>query len=1138
MKIKLTNACFLFRKRFLIIIMKAFIFLCCTVVFSLVPNNIVSQNSNIIVEEDKVLTVDEVFKLIMNQTDYKFFYEKGIFKDFPNVQVKKGIISTNKLLKQSLELGDLDIVVTANKGIVIKEKVLNVGNEELQYQVSGIITDRSGLPLLGANILEKGTTNGTQSDFDGEFTLNVTSENAVLVISYIGFLTQEIAVNNQTKITIVLKENAAALDEVVVVGYGTIAKKDVTGSIATIKADAIEERSATNISNALQGSVAGLRVTRSTSAPGGGNTIRIRGNTTLQGINDPLVLIDDVPGNINDVTPDQVESISVLKDAAASAIYGSRAAAGVIIITTKRAKNGVFRLSYSGDYFINTPTKEREYVGALEYLKMENEKAWNDDGNGNDLFPIWSEDRINKYITGEAASNRNEYPDTDWAGLILKKNSTGYRHNINISGGTEKLKSNIFIGYEYQNALYNQRDWSRVTARANNDIKISDKFGAIADINFKLIKEDNPIYDPTGSALQYAPIYPALWEDGRYAEGKSGANAYLRFKEGGFRKNDSYLFTGKIGVFYKPVDDLKISLNLTPTATFTKGKTFSKAVRYWDADDPDQIREGTLIPEQTINRLTETRTDFTAVMLQALVNYDKTFGKHDIKVLAGFEERGSKTENLGVLGDRFVSPDFPYLNQATTGEIFNLIYNGSNGGTRISELAYSSLFGRVNYNFDNKYYLSAAIRRDGSSRFGSDFRWGTFPSVSAAWTVSNEEFMKSLESPVSYLKLKGSYGELGNDRLGNYLYLTLLQVQSALIANGSDVEEVRALSQRFLTTPNIRWETTATKNFGVELGLFNNKLSLEGEYFIKETTDMLLSLSVPDLVGFDDPTVNVGSMTTKGWEATASWNDTIGDDFGYSISFNISDAESIIGNINDKRLFSGVTLSEEGHEFREFYGLQSDGLFQTQDEVDNSPVTGASVKPGDVKYKDISGPDGEPDGIINDLDRTFLGSSSPRYIYGGRVNMAYKGFDFSLAFQGVAKQNFYLSQSFIRPFVASWLTPSKEYASSYWSVNNTPEVNQNVKYPRLSEVSVGNNYRFSDFWLKNGAYLRIKTLSLGYTLPNSPLEKLGLTNVRVSVTGNDLFTFDKLPKGVDPEQTSGTGYFLTKSMILGVKANF
>jgi len=837
-----------------------------------------------------------------------------------------------------------------------------------------------------------------------------------------------------------------------------------------------------------------------------------------------------VPGGLNDVTADQIESISILKDGAAAAVYGSRAAAGVIIITTKRAKEGVFKVSYSGDYFINTPTKKRSYVGALQYLQMNNERAWNDNGNGANLFPVWSEDRIGKYISGEAAANRNEYSDTDWAGLILKKNSSGHRHNVNISAGSKKVRTNVFIGYEYQDALYEGRDWSRLSARINNDIKISNKFGAIVDLNFKSTKTNNPIVDPTGPALQYAPIYPAVWEDGRYAEGKSGDNIYLRFNEGGFSKNSTYLFTGKMGVFYKPLEGLKLSLNMTPTVTFSNGKTFSKEVRYWDVDDPDQLKSGTIINGQTQNRLSESRYQFSALTAQALINYDKSFENHTIGFLAGFEERASKTENLGVRGEKFVSPDFPYLNQAPTAEVYD-------NGTSVSELAYSSVFGRINYNYNDKYYLGASVRRDGSSRFGSDYRWGTFPSVSGAWTVSNEDFMNNVEA-ISYLKLKSSYGSLGNDRLGNYLYITLLQVNNILVANGANIDEIRALSQRFLTTPNIKWETTVSKNFGVELGLFDDKLSIETEYFVKETTDMLLSLSVPDLVGFDDPTVNVGSMKTSGWDFSTSWNDTLGDGFKYGISLNMSDAKSIIGNINGKRLFSGNTLSEEGSEFRELYGLQSDGLFQTQEEVDSSPVTSGAVKPGDVKYKDLSGPDGVPDGVINSLDRTFLGSSGARYNYGGRIHMAYKGFDFGLAFQGVGKQNFYLSSTFVQPFRSAWLTPSTEYTSSYWSQNNSAAVNQNVKYPRLSSTATSNNYRFSDFWLKNGAYFRIKTLSLGYTLPANAIEKSGLSKVRLSVSGNDLFTFDNLPNGVDPEQASGTGYFLTKSVVFGIKANF
>jgi TonB-linked SusC/RagA family outer membrane protein len=441
------------------------------------------------------------------------------------------------------------------------------------------------------------------------------------------------------------------------------------------------------------------------------------------------------------------------------------------------------------------------------------------------------------------------------------------------------------------------------------------------------------------------------------------------------------------------------------------------------------------------------------------------------------------------------------------------------------------------YNFNNKYYLQGTVRRDGSSRFGKDFRWGTFPSISAGWIVSNESFMESLDPAISFLKLRASYGSLGNDRLGNYLYLSVLQFSNALIANGSDVQAVRSAAQRFLAIEDVTWETTTSLNLGVDLSMFNNRLSLTADYFKKETTDMLLDLSIPALSGYDDPTVNVGSMDTDGWELALSWRDQIGE-FKYSTSVNFFDSQSIIGNIRGKRLFDfgDRLLSEEGSEFRSWYGYQSDGIFQTQAEVDAAAVTSDAVGPGDIKYKDLSGPDGVPDGIINELDRTILGGSLPRYQYGGNINLEYKKFDFGLTFQGVGKQNFYISQNFIRPFQESWLSPSTVYANSYWSTYNIPEQNQNASYPRLTENAAGNNYAFSDFWLTSGAYLRIKNLTFGYTLPSDIFGDTGFSKLRIYVAGNDLFTFDNLIEGIDPEQ--GTGYLITKSFLLGVKANF
>lgn len=1138
MKFKLTNVRFLVRKRQLLTIMKTFIFLLCTTVFSFNVENSFSQEK-VRINSNKTISVDQVFNIIQNQTKYRFLYPQDLFKNAPKVDLKKGSIEISQLLSMSFSSSNVKFELSENNTIVIKKNTvfhsLNTKEVQKKYTITGTVIDASGVFLPGTTILEKGTINGTQTDFDGNFSIAVKDKNAILIISYVGYKTKEIPVNNQKKLSITLKENAASLEEVIVVGYGTLGKKDISGSIATVSSKAITERSTTNISNALQGAVAGISVTRSSSAPGAGNTIRIRGNTTLQGANDPLILVDDIPvGSLNDVPPDQVASISILKDGAAAAIYGSRAAAGVIVITTKRAKSGVFSVGYSGDYFINSPTKERNYVDALRYMQLDNERAWNDAGNGTNLYPQWSEATINDYISGAAASNRDQNPDTDWASLILKKTSVGTRHNVNISAGSEKIRSNISLGYETQDAFYDYRDWTRYTARINNDIKITEKFGAIADITFRLVEDNRPIVDPTGNALQAAPIYPAVWEDGRLAGGKSGDNIYANLLEGGETSNDSYQFRGKLGLFFKPIDGLKVSLNFAPSFSFSKYKAFSKVVKFWDFDDPNLLGSGSFISGQNTTNLTERRTNTNSITTQALLNYDKSFGKHTFNALAGYEESSTDFERLSVRGREFVSNDLPYLNQAPTDKVFN--DTDDDNGTAVSQTAYASVFGRLNYNFDSKYYIGATLRRDGSSRFGSEHRWGNFPSVSAAWTVSNEDFMKSVES-ISYLKLKASNGSLGNDRLGNYLYLSVLQISDVLIANGSNANLVRGLAQRFLTTPDITWETTISNNFGVELGLFDDRLSLEGEYFIKKTKDMLLSLSVPDLVGFDDPTVNVGTMKTTGWDFSISWNDRLGD-LNYSTSFNISDAKSIIGNINGKRLFDGLVLSEEGHQFREIYTLQSEGLYQTQEEIDNSAVTSSAVKPGDIKYTDLSGPDGVPDGVINNLDRKFMGSSGDRYTFGGRINLDYKGFDFGLVFQGVAKKNFYLGSSYIEPLSGGWLTPSQEYADNYWSVNNTPEQNLAAKYPRLSSTSRSNNYRGSDFWIKNGAYVKIKTLSLGYTLPSKVLEKINASKIRLFVAGNDLFTFDSLPDGVDPEQSSGRGYFLTKTVVLGIKANF
>jgi len=990
-----------------------------------------------------------------------------------------------------------------------------------------VISENDKMPLPGVTVMVQGTSNGVVTNFDGNYEIQISKSDAILEFSFVGFKTQVVPVNNQTTININLQDDMASLDEVIVVGYGTQAKKDITGSISTVAGDEITERSVSNVTNALQGAVAGVTVTRNSSTPGASSSVQIRGVTTLEGSSSPLILVDDVPvESMDDVNPDQIESISVLKDAASAAIYGSRAAAGVIIITTKRAKSGVFNVGYRGEQIMHRPTEMRSNVGVLRWMEMDNEKSWNDNGNTENEFPVHSEERINNYLTNNS-ENPDQYPITDWADRIINDYSLGTRHNITLSGGSEKVKTIGSFGYEKQTALYDHKDWKRYTARINNDINFNEKFGAIFDVSFASKEDDSPIIDPTGRAFESAPIYAATWSDGRIAGGKTGDNAYARLYEGGFTEDQRYELFGRIGLFYKPIDDLKISVNLSPRFDFSRYKRFNKTVPYWDFDDPEMTGTPSYINGHELNQtsLIERRNFYNTLTTQALVNYDKSFGVHNITGLLGFEEYSSDNETVGVEGREFVSTEYPYLNQAPVGKIYN-------SGTAFSELAYSSYFGRFTYNYNEKYYLQGNLRRDASSRFGSEFRWGTFPSVSLGWVASNENFFQSFDSPISFLKLRASYGELGNDRLGNYLYLSVLSFENALFMDGSTVVAERAAAQRSLATQDITWETTASYNIGFDLTLFDYRLSLTGDFYNKETTNMLLALSIPDFSGYEDPMSNVGSMNTKGWELETAWADKIGD-LSYSASFNMFDSKSIIGDIEGKRIIGDRTISQEGDEFSAWYGYKSDGIFQTREEVDSSPATSSTVSPGDVKYVDVSGPDGEPDGVINELDRTLLGGSPlPRYQYGGRFNFGFKGFDLSASFQGVGKQKAYIRESDARPLRESWMSAPSILEGNYWSQYNTPDENENARYPRLSETSVSNNYRFSDFWLIDGSYFRLKNITIGYTLKSSGMERMGLSSLRFYLTGNDLFSIDNFPEGIDPE--FGGGYLITESYLVGV----
>ncbi len=1068
-------------------------------------------------------TVKEVLNEIENTTEYSFFYnnshvdlDRKVSVDVSNADIFEVLNNVFNGTNVSYTVKDKNIVFS------VKEQSPVVSQNE--KQITGTIIDASGVPIIGANVMVKGTTNGTITDIDGKFTLNV-SAGAVLQISYIGYANQEVKVGNSSDLSITLKEDTELLDEVVVVGYGTMKKSDLTGAVAAVKGNDVAARKTTQLSNALQGAVAGVMVTRNSGEPGAAaSSIKVRGVTTI-GDSSPLVIIDGVPGSIDDVNPNDVESMSVLKDAASASIYGSRAAAGVILITTKRAKEEKVSIKYNFEYGLEIPTKQPEYVGVTRFLETTNELRYNDNPSGGWNQAYSDEDIVNweqNHLT-----NPDKYPITDWTGMILKGSAPRQTHSLSVSGGSKNVKSNVSFVYDKVDGLYADRSYNRFMIRTNNDFNINKYLEAKLDINFKRTNTHRPHYSPFYDMRLTPMIYPAIWQNGEYANGKNGNNAYAALNSGGYVDEWYNQIGGLASLSIKPIDGLKITGVVSPSYNFTKNKNFRKAVPYASSDDPNSIAG--YIENYNTTKLSESRNDGYKVTIQGFANYMKNFGKHNINLMAGYETYYSFNEALSASRDQYELDNFPYL------DLGPLTFRDNSGNA--SELAYQSWFGRVAYNYHNKYLLQANVRYDGSSRLHSDYRWGAFPSFSAGWVVSEENFMKKLDWEwLSFLKLRASYGTLGNERIGsNYPYQASLSFSNVLFYQNGEILSKLSAAQWKYAIKNISWETTSSVDIGLDMAFLNNRLRFTADYYQKKTKDMLLALEIPDYVGFDNPQKNTGKMNTKGYDLELTWNDQI-DDFQYGVSVNFSDFISRMDDLGGTQ-FLGDQVKLEGSEFNEWYGYLSDGLMLTEEDL-KGPKLNDNVKLGDVKYKDISGPEGVPDGKISpEYDRVLLGGSLPRFMYGGRFNMAYKGIDFSLAFQGIGKRNSRISSMMVQPLHSNWGNTPAIIDGKYWSEKNTPEQNARALYPRLTYQNATVNYTMSDYWMFNGGYFRLKNITLGYTLPQVWTEKAMLQRVRFYVSANDLFCISKYPEGWDPEMGTSS-YPITTSLLFGISVNF
>lgn len=993
-----------------------------------------------------------------------------------------------------------------------------------QQEITGKVMDEQNEPLIGVSVAVKGTKLGTITAMDGSFRLSHTETNPTLVISYVGYHTKEIEVKNQKNIYVTLEVDTKLLDEIIVVGYSTQKKVNLTGSVQNVDSKDLIKRNASNTSSALQGLVPGMSVVQGSGKPGAdAASIKIRGTGSMNSSTSPLVIIDGVEGDMNYLDMNSIESISVLKDAASASIYGSRASNGVILITTKRGKDEKLKVSYSGYAGFNKPTNIPKPVNALEYMKAINHASANAKGN-----VIFQPELIEEYET-LGADNFNRY-DTDWRKEIIDDYALTHNNSVSISGASKAIRYFANAGYYYQDGNVANDDFNRATLRVNTDFTLTKWMEGGLDINIRKSKSKQPsIAGPEtliNKATTFVPTFSGINNDGTWGYGQNGDNPIAIAEEGGVSRSVTPELGIKGSLRITPVQGWEISTNYYTNRRETQTSTF---IRPYDTYETGEYKM--TYPTDGAKRSEGwSKVQYHQYNLQT--SYERDIYDHYFKVLGGIqaEERIIKSFNTSRKGFDF--PGYEELNHGDPNQT-------DNSGNR-NEWAMFSYYTRLNYNFKERYLVELNGRWDGVSRFAKGNRWGFFPSVSAGWRISEEDFFQDIKGTVDQLKIRTSYGTLGNQEIsaGGSPYYPY----AALVATGGnywfDKVLTGGVAQIEVANRDISWEKSTQFNIGLDASFLNSRLNLSGDYFIRNIKDMLQRLPIPMFVGLNAGWQNVGKMENRGWEFTASWQDKI-QDFSYSITANLSDVKNKVTDLQGKEYINegNGSIIREGHPINSWYGYLSDGFFQSQEEIDQSPVYGnrESITPGYIKYKDVSGPEGEPDKVVNSSDRVIYGDPAPRYEYSLNFTGEWKGIDLSLFFQGVGKKDIFYYGYGARPFLVG--RSIFEHQLDTWT-----EENRNAKYPILLIDGSNNNPNniHSDFWMKKGSFLRLKNIVLGYTLPKEFTKKAGLERARVYVSGQNLFTLTNAYKGFDPEVSvsGGSFYPLMKLFTVGVNIDF
>ncbi len=1089
-------------------IMKLAIFLAVACVFQVIAEG-KAQKITLSVKEE---TLREVMKEIQRQQGYLFFF--------------RGDHIASKRVSATIDRADLpdamDLIL-ANHGLAwsLKGKTIIIrpgtapdklpfplARQDAQQRVIvGKVTDELGTPLDGVTVVVKGSSTVVMTDDSGSYQLTVGANATTLVFTSVGFETQERAINDQRTLNVVLRTTVSDLDEVVVVGYGTQLKSTITGSVKQLDGSQLASQASVSTSAALMGKIPGVQVVQNSGQPGqNSGTIRIRGIGTL-GNSNPLVLIDGIPGSIDNIPSVDVENVTILKDAASSAVYGSRAANGVILVTTKKGVTGKPQVRYQTFFGLQSPTNQPEFVDGEQFMRLQNLGATNLGAT-----PIWSDDYLNQWRESHVTDPDN-YPSTDWVKEAFSEAGLQQRHALSVSGGNDMVTYLSSIAYDNEQSNIPNYNFKRYSFRLNSGIQVSDKLGFDFDVNVVRRDQTSPSQgiDRIITDIYRLPaVYVSRFGHGGWGPAFNLHNPIAYIHDGGLATGATTDSRIRLAATIKPTEGLSVNFVYSPVQNTVVDK---RMVKHYEINDSRGAVEQ-VMPE--INGLTNTYGSVFNHNANVVANYRRQVAEHQVSAMAGYEFVSSKNTGFSASRNNFEIQDYEELD---AGSVANQLNSG-----KASEWALQSVFGRLNYGFAGRYLLEGNLRYDGSSRFERNHKWSLFPSFSAGWVISEEGFLRQSDW-LDYMKIRGSWGILGNQEIGNYPFLSTMNLNQSYIFGGSPVSGAAQLE---LANPIITWERNENTNIGFDLALWNNRFNITYDYFVRNTSDILLRLPVPLILGLTAPYQNAGEVRNSGSEFEVSYQQTLSSGFHFSTSFNISHVKNRVTNLRGAGPFiAGATIIAEGYAMESIFGYQSLGLYQNETDISDHAQQVGLIAPGDIKYRDIN-----PDGVINADDRTVIGNSFPALNYGFNLSVRYKGVDLSTFLQGVGNRDVYLSGYAAWPLyngtnIRTW------QAESFW----TPE-RPDASMPRLTAGTSHSNFQASDFWVFNASYLRLRNFQLGYTLSEDRLQALRINSIRLFVMGENLFTFSKMPQGVDPNVPNGDTYFpISKLLSFGFHIN-